>query len=91
MNLKHFLIKVVIFLTKSIPNRMRFIILRVSLRGFIWIAGATSGKAKGLSVILNLCESKQIENAKELSLKNSICFDIGADVGLYTFLFARYF
>ena len=60
------------------------------MQGFVWIASAASGKAKGLLVILNLCESKQIENAKELSSKNSICFDIGADVGLYTLLFARY-
>ena len=90
MNLKHFIVKVVIFLAKFIPNGMRFIILRGPLRGSLWIAGGAAGEAKGLSVILNLWESEQIEIAKELSSKNKICFDIGAYVGLYTLLFARY-
>lgn len=69
---------------------MPLIILRGPLRGYKWIAGAAAGEAKGLSIILNFCEQKQIKAAKELLRADNICFDIGANVGLYSLLFARY-
>jgi len=87
---KALIFKFIKFFGGIIPNGMQFIILLGPLKGYRWIAGAADGKAKGLSVLLNLYESKQIDIAKELSSKSTICFDIGAYVGLYTLLFARY-
>jgi len=64
--------------------------VRGPLRGAKWISGAAAGAGKGLSIILNLVEPKQLELAKRLAPACDICFDIGANVGLYSLLFARY-
>jgi len=65
-------------------------ILTGPLRGSRWIAGAAAGEGKGLSVIRNAAEPAQLDMARRLASKDGICFDIGANVGLYTLLFARY-
>ncbi|MFX0104823.1 MAG: FkbM family methyltransferase [Candidatus Hodarchaeota archaeon] len=69
---------------------MRLRILKGPLRGYKWIVGAAAGEAKGLSIILNLSEQEQIKIAKEIISKNNVCFDVGANVGLYSLLFSRY-
>lgn len=60
------------------------------LAGMKWIAGAAAGKGKGLSVLFNRCEPAQLEFAKSLLSGGMTCYDIGANVGLYTLLFAKY-
>jgi FkbM family methyltransferase len=77
-------------LFKIIPTGMVFPIFRGPLTGAKWIAGAAAGSAKGLSVIWNLAEAEQLNQGRKLITSESICFDIGANVGLYTLLFARY-
>jgi FkbM family methyltransferase len=46
--------------------------------------------SRGLSVVLGFVEPKQLGAARELATVNDICFDIGANVGLYSVLFARH-
>ncbi len=90
LRFKEIFFKIINILSKLVPNNINFIILRGPLKGFRWISGAAAGPGKGLSPILNLTESTQINLAKEASSKNGISFDIGANVGLYTLLFSRY-
>jgi FkbM family methyltransferase len=79
-----------IIFAKLIPSGMLVLILKGPLRGAKWIVGAKAGPAKGLSVVLNLLEPEQLDMARRLAPADGICFDIGASVGLYTLLFARY-
>ena len=82
--------RLLVFFSKFIPTGMRLLVIKGPLRGFRWITGAAVGEAKGLSVLINMAEPFQMDLAKNISSKSSICFDIGANVGLYTLLFARY-
>ena len=77
-------------LTWPIPTGMKLPILSGPLRGMRWIVGAAAGEAKGLSVVLHRAEREQLELAREWTGPESVCFDVGANVGLYTLLFARY-
>lgn len=52
--------------------------------------GAAAGEFKGLSVIANLSEPNQVAHVLRILNNRSICFDIGANVGFYTLLFAKY-
>lgn len=79
-----------VLFSKLIPKGMRFYIIKGPLKGFKWITGAAAGEAKGLSILFNMVEPFQMNLAKKIAPKNGICFDIGANVGLYTLLFARY-
>lgn len=79
-----------IMLSKFIPSGMLIPVLRGPLRGVRWIAGSAVGPAKGLSVVLNLTEPEQLAMARKLAPSKGICWDIGANVGLYTLLFSRY-
>jgi FkbM family methyltransferase len=72
----------------AIPEGWPIPIVAGPLRGAIWYSGAAAGDGKGLSVCLNLCEPQQLHTALELS-KGAICFDVGANVGLYSLLFSR--
>ena len=90
MNSENFFIKFLINFSKFIPRNIPLPILRGPLRGFKWITGAASGEAKGLSILVNFAEPKQIAIAKKLIREDFICFDIGANVGLYTLLFSRH-
>lgn len=82
--------KLGIIFSKLVPSGMIVPVLTGPLRGAKWIAGAAAGEGKGLSVVLNLSEPGQFDMAKKLAPADGICFDIGANVGLYTLLFARY-
>jgi len=75
---------------KFIPSGTVIPILRGPLRGYKWIASAAAGEGKGLSILLNLSEPEQLDAAKRLTPANGICFDIGANVGFYSLLFAKY-
>ena len=88
--MRYTLERLLVFFSKLIPKGMRFYIIKGPLRGFRWITGAAVGEAKGLSVLINMAEPFQMDLAKNITSKSSICFDIGANVGLYTLLFARY-
>lgn len=90
MSLLHLFERFFIFFSKFVPRGMRLRILKGPLRGYKWIVGAAAGEAKGLSIILNLSEQEQIKIAKEIISKNNVCFDVGANVGLYSLLFSRY-
>ena len=79
-----------IILSKLVPSGMLVPVLRGPLRGVRWIAGSAVGPAKGLSVVLNLTEPEQLEMARKLAPSVGVCWDIGANVGLYTLLFSRY-
>jgi FkbM family methyltransferase len=72
-----------------VPAGTRVPILRGPLTGSTWYAGAAAGEGKGLSPCFNLCETEQLKLAAELSRGAGVCFDIGANVGLYSLLFAR--
>jgi FkbM family methyltransferase len=77
------------FAARLIPAGWRLPVLRGPLRGARWITGAAVGSGKGLSVVFNRSEPEQLAAAERLVAKDEICFDIGANVGLYTLLFSR--
>src|SRR5205085_2763618 len=64
-------------------------ILAGPLKGARWIAGAAAGSGKGMSVVVNRCERAELERAAAWVTPSDVCFDLGANVGLYTLLFAR--
>lgn len=76
--------------SRLIPRGIAIPILKGPLRKTKWIVGAAPGPARGLGWILNLVEPEQLGMAKRLIHSNDICFDIGANVGSYTLLFAKY-
>ena len=66
-------------------------IVRGPLKGRKWIVGAAAGAGKGLSILVNKSEPDQVQYAVSfLQKKRNICFDIGANVGFYTLLYANY-
>jgi FkbM family methyltransferase len=77
-------------LTWFIPDGLPVPILAGPLRGLIWLVGAAPGPGKGLSVIINRYETIELRVARDIVGKEDICFDIGANVGVYTLLFGRY-
>lgn len=79
-----------IILSKLIPSGLPVRILAGPLRGTRWIVGAAAGEGKGLSTVLNFSEPEQLDVARKLVPADGICLDIGANVGMYTLLFARY-
>ncbi len=82
--------RIFLLITKLVPRGFRIRILTGPLKGIKWIAGAAEGNGKGLSILLNLSEPHQIKKAVAISSKNKIVFDIGANVGMYSVLYARY-
>ncbi|MDO9326158.1 MAG: FkbM family methyltransferase [Methanoregula sp.] len=81
---------IISILAHFIPTGMKLPILSGPLKGYFWIAGAAAGEGKGLSVIFNFSEVFQLTTAMQNTTNNSICFDIGANVGFYSLLFSRY-
>ena len=79
-------------ISKFIPSGMVLPVLTGPLRGAKYIVGSASGDAKGLSVIFNLSELKELAYIAELlqTYPKGIAFDIGANVGLMTILFAKH-
>ncbi|MFW9896175.1 MAG: FkbM family methyltransferase [Candidatus Thorarchaeota archaeon] len=90
MNLRKFLYKFFILAAKIIPTGMPLVILRGPLKGFKLIIGAPAGRGKGISVIFNRSEPARLKIAKELVSPDYTCFDIGANIGIYSMLFSRY-
>jgi len=82
--------KVVTSALNVVPVGQTVRIRRGPLRGMKWIAGAAAGEGRGLAPVLDMAETAQIAFAKSLCNSEAICFDFGANVGLYTLLFARY-
>lgn len=76
-------------LASLIPIGTPLLVMRGPLAGAWWITGAASGPGKGLSVVLGRSERAQMRLAAELASGAKVCFDIGANVGMYTLLFAR--
>ncbi|MEM7203764.1 MAG: FkbM family methyltransferase [Planctomycetota bacterium] len=76
-------------LARLVPTGMALPILRGPLAGARWICGAAAGDGKGLSAVLHRLEAEQLEVAAAFTKPDSVCLDIGANVGLYTLLFAR--
>lgn len=79
-----------LIITKFIPKGMKLTILKGPLKGLKWIAGAAEGNGKGLSILLNMSEPEQIMKAVQISSIDKIVFDIGANVGMYSILYAKY-
>jgi len=82
--------RIFLLITKVVPLGSKIRILTGPLKGIKWIAGAAEGNGKGLSVLMNLAEPDQIKKAVTISSKDKIVFDIGANVGMYSVLYARY-
>jgi FkbM family methyltransferase len=76
-------------LARLVPTGRALPVLRGPLKGARWLAGAAAGEGKGLSVVLGRAEASQLERAAALVRSARTCLDIGANVGLYTLLFAR--
>jgi FkbM family methyltransferase len=79
-----------IIASRFIPSGTPLPILRGPLHGAKWITGAAAGPAKGLGITMDLVEPAQLKMASRLTSLDGICLDIGANVGFYTLLFARY-
>jgi FkbM family methyltransferase len=77
-------------LASNVPIGLALPILRGPLKRSLWITGALAGRSKGLSVLLNRYESRQMSQLKAAISSSDICFDIGANVGIYSLLFAKY-
>lgn len=75
---------------KFIPVGIPIPILRGPLKGFKLITGAASGKAKGVSYVLNLSEPRRLRLTKQLIPIDGISFNVGANIGVYTLLFSRF-
>lgn len=82
--------KFITSIVKIIPTGIPLIILRGPLKGYRLIAGAAAGPAKGVSYILNLSEPRWLGTGKQIISKKDICFDIGANIGMFSLLFSRY-
>jgi FkbM family methyltransferase len=76
-------------LTRPIPDGTPLPIVSGPLRGRWWLAGAAPGPGKGLSVVVDRSEPEQLREAQRLCRPGSICFDVGAEAGIYTLLFAE--
>jgi len=74
---------------RLLPRGIPLPILAGPLRGSPWLLGAAAGEAGGASVLANLCEPEQLARAASLVGPGDVCFDLGANVGLYTLLMAK--
>lgn len=77
-------------LARLIPDNLALPVVTGPLKGLRWISGAAPGRGKGLSVCWNRTEREQIAAAEALAPRGGLCFDVGANVGLYTLLLARH-
>lgn len=73
----------------AVPDGIPLPVFAGPLRGSLWLSGSAPGPAKGLSTLFNRCEPGQLREALALTRSGSVVFDVGANVGLYTLLFAR--
>lgn len=84
------LLKVTSILSYFLPDGLILSIFKGPLKYYLWVIGAAAGEGKGLSIFFNLAEKKQLFDVMQNTHTDDICFDIGANVGLYTLLFSRY-
>ena len=82
--------KIFSYMTYLLPTGLIVPIISGPLKWKKWIVGAAAGKGKGLSIIINQSEQAQVHEALKLLKHDSICFDIGTNVGFYTLLFSEY-
>ena len=87
---EHWFKRMISYIARLVPTGMVLPIVRGPLKGMKWIAGSAAGEGKGLSVVANKAEAGQLSEATKWLSKDSVCFDIGANVGLYTLLFSRF-
>jgi FkbM family methyltransferase len=78
------------YLARIIPSGIHLPVVKGPLKGSKWIIGAAGGEGKGISTLFNYSEPGQIAQAMKMISPESVCFDIGANVGLYTMLFAKF-
>jgi FkbM family methyltransferase len=76
-------------IARLVPTHTTLRVRRGPLKGMKWIAGAAPGQGKGLATVFNQAEPEQLAAAWSLIPAGGICFDVGANVGLYTLLMAR--
>lgn len=76
-------------LASWIPKGVRLPIVRGPLRGQWWVAGAGAGAGNGLSVLVNRCESQELNLLHSLVPRGVVGFDLGANVGLFSLLLSR--
>ena len=72
-----------------IPSDRSFPILCGPLRGCRWLTGAAAGWAKGASIYFHNAENRQLASVARQTSSEDVAFDLGANVGLYTLLFAK--
>lgn len=93
MKISDFFYQFVLCGTKLLPSGMPCRIMMGPLKGKKWLVGSAAGEGKGMSVVINRAEFEMMNYAENL-LKNNkdfrVCFDIGANAGLYTLLFSKY-
>jgi FkbM family methyltransferase len=77
-------------LCRAIPAGLPVPVLAGPLRGSRWIVGAAAGEGRGLGVLFNRSEAEQLACAARVLRADDVCFDIGANVGLYTLLFGKH-
>jgi FkbM family methyltransferase len=77
------------WLASWVPTGTHLPILRGPLRGRWWVAGASAGAGKGLSILVNGCEAREMEVLDALVPRGGVAFDLGANVGLYSLLLSR--
>jgi FkbM family methyltransferase len=75
-------------LGRLLPSGLAVPVVAGPLRGRRWILGAAAGVGGGASVLVNRAERDQLSRAAALVRPEDICFDVGANVGLYTLLLA---
>jgi FkbM family methyltransferase len=75
---------------RAVPTGVRLPVLRGPLRGSWWLAGAAAGNGKGLAMLLCPTEAKEMEMVARLAPRGGVAFDLGANVGGYSVLLARY-
>lgn len=77
------------FIASKLLPVLPYPVLRGPLKGIKFILGSISGPGKGASVYLNMVEEKQTNEFIKHINKNSVIFDIGANVGYYSLLAAK--
>jgi len=83
--------KALVWASKLIPTGLVLPIVRGPLRGARWIVGAGAGEGRGLSALLNMSETAGLAKAASLAAAaTGVCFDIGANTGIYSLLFSRF-
>jgi FkbM family methyltransferase len=76
-------------LSQAFPDGLPLPILKGPLKGCWWATGSAPGPSKGLSVLANQSEPRQLARGAQWARQSAVCLDIGAHAGLYSLLFGR--